>query len=101
MPSWKIAGVQTDCVFGDTLRNLEVIRSKLAKAAGNGARLVVLPECILTGYGFESLDEARPHAQPLPGPATHAVADECRRLKEESDRLLAAAQAVMRAHGRE
>jgi hypothetical protein len=27
--------------------------------------------------------------------------DECRRLKEESDRLLAAAQAVMKAHGRD
>jgi predicted amidohydrolase len=49
-------------------------------AAGTGARLVIFPECALTGYCYRSLDEALPHAQPLPGPASDALAADCRRL---------------------
>src|SRR5262249_46327059 len=38
------------------------------------------PECALTGYAFESKDEALPHAETVPGPATEAVAADCRDL---------------------
>ena len=81
MPAtWTVAGVQMDCALGDTPANLAAIIRKLGEAAGRGARLVVFPECVLSGYGFESREHARRAAQPLPGPATDAVARECARL---------------------
>src|SRR5437773_917378 len=80
MSTWKIAGVQMDCRFGDKAVNLATIRDRLADAAGRGARLIVFPECALTGYCFESLAEASPHAEPLPGPSTQVLADDCKRL---------------------
>src|SRR5262245_60822296 len=80
MPTWKIAGVQTDCTLGDKRANLDRMRARLREAAGRGARLVVFPECALTGYGFESKEEALPFAEPLAGPASQALAADCREL---------------------
>jgi predicted amidohydrolase len=80
MPIWKIAGVQMDCRLGDKRLNLDRMRSGLGEAARQGAGLVVFPECALTGYAFESKDEARPHAETIPGTATEALAADCRRL---------------------
>jgi predicted amidohydrolase len=80
MANWKIAGVQMDCVLADVARNLDTIRQGIFDAASQGARMIVFPECALTGYGFRSLEEAVPHSQILPGPASDAIADECRRL---------------------
>jgi predicted amidohydrolase len=80
MAPWKIAGVQFDCRLGDKRTNLDLMRSRLREAAGHGARLVVFPECALTGYCFESRAEAWPHAETLPGPATEALAADCRQL---------------------
>ena len=56
-----------DCAFADKAKNLETIRIRLREAATNGAQLVVFPECGLPGYCYESKDEARPHAEPIPG----------------------------------
>jgi predicted amidohydrolase len=39
--------------------------------------LTVFPECARTGYCYESHDEARPFAQPIPGPATERLAAAC------------------------
>lgn len=80
MPVWKIAGVQMDCRFADTTANLDTIRAQLREAAGQGARLVVFPECALSGYCFASKEQAWPHAEPLPGPSTEALAADCRAL---------------------
>jgi predicted amidohydrolase len=80
MPRWKIAAVQMDCAFADKANNLATIRARLHEAAGNGAQLVIFPECALPGYCFESLDEARPHAEPIPGPGTQSLADDCKKL---------------------
>src|SRR5207244_6277466 len=80
MTPWKIAAVQMDCRFGDKTYNLERIRSGLREAARQGARLVIFPECALTGYAFESAEEAEPHAELVPGPATETLASECARL---------------------
>src|SRR5262250_2857522 len=80
MSTWKIAGVQMDCRFGDKAANLATIRARLADAAERGARLIVFPECALIGYCFESLEEALPHAEPLPGHATQILTDDCKRL---------------------
>jgi predicted amidohydrolase len=80
MPLWKIAGVQMDCRLGDKQGNLAVIRKQLGAAADRGARLIVFPECALTGYSFESKADALPHAESIPGPSTEALAADCRRL---------------------
>ena len=80
MSTRKIAAVQMDCRLADRRLNLEVIRTRLREAAGQGARLVIFPECALTGYCFESRDEAWPQAEPVPGPSTAAVAADCRDL---------------------
>ena len=80
MATWNIAAAQTDCHLGDKPRNLATIRAQLKAAAGRGARLVIFPECALTGYGFDSRDEALPFAETLPGPATDAVAADCHTL---------------------
>lgn len=77
---WMVAGVQMDCRLGDRAANLQAILTKLADAADRGARLIVFPECILSGYGFETRDQAIAAAETLPGPATEAVARECARL---------------------
>jgi predicted amidohydrolase len=77
---WKIAGVQMDCRLGDAAANLEQMRRRLREAAGQGAQLIVFPECALTGYSFESKEEAWPHTEPLPGPASNLLAADCRRL---------------------
>src|SRR2546423_859774 len=81
MTSWKIAAVQMDCLLGNKPRNLEVLQAKLREAATRGARLVTFPECALSGYCFESKEEAWPHAEALPGPSTAALAEVCRALK--------------------
>jgi 5-aminopentanamidase len=80
MPRWKIAAVQMDCAFADKAKNLETIRARLREAAGNGAKLVIFPECALPGYCFESKDEARPHAEAIPGLSTLLLADDCKKL---------------------
>jgi 5-aminopentanamidase len=79
MPTWKVAAVQMDCVLGAVDDNLRAVRAALHRAADSGARLVVFPECVLTGYAFDSRAEAWPHAQPVPGPACAALAEDCRR----------------------
>ena len=79
MTNWTVAGVQTDCTLGDPATNLWRMATKLAAAADRGARLVVFPECAVTGYGFASRADALAAAQTVPGPATDAVAAECAR----------------------
>lgn len=80
MNPWKVAGGQMDVVFGDNARNLAQVRGDLRRAAATGAKLVAFPECALTGYCFTSREEAMPFAETIPGPATEAVAADCREL---------------------
>ena len=77
---YKIAAVQMDPKIGEVADNLKIILAKLEESAARGARLVVFPECALTGYGFESKAEARAFAEPVDGPSIHAVAEKCRSL---------------------
>lgn len=74
----KIAGIQMDVKLGDIEFNLDRIDAFTAEAAGQGASLIVFPECAVTGYCFESLEEAMQFAQPIPGPITdrlHSIAN--------------------------
>ena len=76
----RIAAVQMDVKLGAIAANLASIGSRLSDAAREGAKLVVFPECILTGYGYESRDAIRKVAEPLPGPSTDRLAKECERF---------------------
>lgn len=74
----KIAAVQMDVRLGDVERNRSRIGETLRETAARGAWLTVFPECALPGYCFESLEEARPHAEPIPGPSTNELVELCR-----------------------
>jgi 5-aminopentanamidase len=78
--SIRIAAVQMDPKIGEIPDNLDVIVSRLKEAAEDGARLVVFPECALTGYGFESRAEARPFAETADGPSAQRLAKSCQAL---------------------
>jgi predicted amidohydrolase len=78
MSTWNIAVVQMDCRLADRTHNLSAIRSRLRQCAEQGARLIVFPECILSGYAYTSKEQAWPHAETIPGPSTRALADDCR-----------------------
>lgn len=80
MAQWTIAAVQMDCRLGDTKGNLTAVRDRLRKAAEAGARLVVYPECILSGYSFTNRGDALAAAETVPGPASDALAADCQRL---------------------
>src|SRR5437899_2958219 len=77
---WTVCGVQMDCALGEKPTNLRTMSAGIARAAEQGARLVVFPECSLTGYGFGSRAECLAAAETLPGPATDALAKECSRF---------------------
>lgn len=76
----RIACVQMDVVIGEVEKNLVKIEQSLETAAQNGAKLTVFPECATTGYCFDSLEEAMPFAETIPGRATRRLADVCQRL---------------------
>jgi len=74
----KIAAAQIDPKITKNDENLEKIIEQAKTAAGNGAELIVFPECALTGYVFNSREEALPYMETIPGAATDRVAEFCR-----------------------
>lgn len=100
---WKLAAVQMDARLGDIPHNLRRMKTHLREAASQGARLIVFPECILSGYCFDSKEEALAHAEPVPGPSTEDLRLPCRELgvfivygllERDGDRLFNAAALV-------
>jgi len=76
----KIAGVQMDPLILKKERNMGRCLELAGKAAGNGARLIVFPEAALSGYVYDSLEEAMPVAEAIPGPATKQISALCHKL---------------------
>ena len=76
----KIAAVQMDPKITKNRDNLEKILAQTEVAAGNGADLIVFPECALTGYVFASREEAIPFMEAIPGPSTDKLAVCCQKL---------------------
>ena len=54
--------------------------ARLEEAAAAGAELLVLPECAIPGYMFDSLEEGLAFAEEMPGPSVEALERECARL---------------------
>ncbi|MGP4109753.1 nitrilase-related carbon-nitrogen hydrolase [Streptomyces sp. 4N509B] len=71
--AFRVACAQLDPVLGDTAGNIARTEAAVRRAAADGARLVVLPEAVSSGYAFHDADEAARHAEPLPdGPCSTA-----------------------------
>jgi len=64
--------------LGDPRTNLETIVRCLRSAAERDAKIVMFPECALTGYAYNSLAEAIPFAERIDGPSSHVIAEACR-----------------------
>jgi 5-aminopentanamidase len=75
----RVAGVQTDIRIGYANANLARMEEWLKRPELQNIDLVVFPECMLSGYCYDSLDEAWPHAQTIPGPATNRMIEACQR----------------------
>jgi len=76
----KIAGVQMEPKILDKEGNLRKCLNLIQATAKEGARLIVFPECALTGYVFTSMEEASPVAEPIPGPSTDIILTACQEL---------------------
>ena len=76
----RVAVAQINPTLAEPERNLEVCVARLEEAAAAGAELLVLPECAIPGYVFDSLEEALPFAEEIPGPSSEALAAVCARL---------------------
>jgi predicted amidohydrolase len=76
----RVGVVQFDPQLGEIDRNLETCLQWAREAAQTGCELVVFPECAVSGYMFESRDEALPFAVDVPGAETEAITDVCREL---------------------
>jgi 5-aminopentanamidase len=99
----RVAVAQIDPKLAEKERNLDACLARLDEAVAQGAELLVLPECAIPGYMFESAGEALPYAEEIPGPSTEALEEACRRtgvhvvcglLERDGDRLHNAAVLV-------
>lgn len=99
----RVAGVQMDIAIGQPEHNRSRMLERLRETAVAGATLTVFPECAVAGYCFEGLEEARAHAETLPGPSTEMFARACAELgvhcifgllEADEDRLFNAAVLV-------
>src|SRR3954471_16170531 len=76
----RVAVAQMEPKLAEEERNLEACFARLDEAAAAGAELLVLPECAIPGYMFDSAEEALPYAEEIPGETAAAFERECTRL---------------------
>jgi predicted amidohydrolase len=81
MAKTNIACAQIDCVLGDPKTNRSKIIASMRAAAERDAKIVMVPECALTGYSFNSLEEAVPFAETVDGPSAEAIARTCQETR--------------------
>lgn len=70
----RVAVAQIEPQLAEKKHNLEIVEQTIVTSSQSGASLVVLPEAAVTGYVYDSLDEARAVAETIPGPATEVIA---------------------------
>jgi 5-aminopentanamidase len=76
----RIAAVQMNVTLADIAGNLSRMITKTRETRAAGAELTIFPECALTGYCFESIEEARPYAESIPGPSVDKMVALCAEL---------------------
>jgi predicted amidohydrolase len=84
-----IACIQSDVTFADVDANLNRVLKWMARASDcdlggskSAADLLVTPECMLTGYAFDSRDEALETAISIDDPAFSQLADAAARYQQ-------------------
>ncbi len=79
----SVASVQFESLPGDKDANFRKIETFVEQAAAQGVRLVVFPECCITGYWFIrnlSVDQLAALAEPIPdGPSTRRLVELARK----------------------
>ncbi|MFI5619079.1 carbon-nitrogen hydrolase family protein [Streptomyces sp. NPDC051567] len=78
MPPLRTALLQSSGRLGDTAENLKALEEAAARAARDGAGLLVTSEMFLTGYALEVQDVAR-LAEPADGMSARAIGEIARR----------------------
>lgn len=69
-----LAGIQIDVALGKNAENVASMQRWTARAKSEAsADLVIFPECAVSGYCYESKEEAWEFAEPLDGPAAQAM----------------------------
>ena len=98
-----IACVQTDVSFADVAANLDRVKRAVSEAGSRGADLVVMPECMLSGYAYDSKEQALPHALSINDPLFNELAKAISKydlyltlglLEQDGDRLFNTAALV-------
>ena len=79
-PVLRVAGVQCDVQIGEVASNLTTMRQWCQRAADAGAGWVVFPECVLTGYCFDSRKEALRFGEASNGESASQVQEWCSEL---------------------
>jgi predicted amidohydrolase len=94
----KVAAVQCSSVFGDVEGNRKKLTALVTEAAGEGAKIIVLPEAAITGYLSQDLKtnwrlkgwpieaefhgkDPLPFAETVPGPSTSHFCELAKRLQ--------------------
>ncbi len=71
----RLAALQMDVYLGEVEKNFQRVIDRIREAASHGAELVVAPECVLSGYCFESRSEALASAVDVTDPMWHWLLD--------------------------
>ena len=75
-----VAGVQMEPRICENKQNVDRAIGYCREAHKNGAKIVVFPECALSGYCFADLPEAASVSESIPGPSTEAMQKICEEL---------------------
>ena len=78
MAKTNIACVQMDVELGNVAANRDRVVERIRQSSERGAQLIIFPECALTGYCFESLEEAGQFAETADGHSSETIANVCR-----------------------
>ena len=76
--SFNAAVVQTLAVLGDLQANIGLVTASVQEAVRQDAKLIVFPECMNSGYLFDSAAHCRQLAEPVDGLFCQALAALCR-----------------------
>jgi predicted amidohydrolase len=77
--SFKAAVVQTIAEIGNLDHNIGLLQKYTQEASRQGAELVVFPECMNTGYLFDSADHCASLAETITGRYVKAMAELCQK----------------------
>jgi predicted amidohydrolase len=91
-----IACVQSDVVFADVQANLRRVIQLIDQAGAKGADLVIMPECMLSGYAYNSREDGLQQATEIDDPLFETISTQCAKhnlhvtlgfLEKDADRL--------------